>query len=108
MVAYLTKVQEAMKRFKGVKMEQVPREKNHRVDVLAKIATGEEHVLPKRVPLQLIPHPSITKGGEVHPVGRLPCWMDPIADYLQNDILPTKLDQARRLKRIATRNYLVD
>ena len=34
--------------------------------------------------------------------------MDPIADYLQSDILPTDPDQAHRLKRIATRYCLVD
>ena len=51
MVAYLAKVQEAMKKFRGVRIEQVPKEKNHRADVLAKIATGEGHVLPKGVPL---------------------------------------------------------
>ena len=39
MVAYLAKVQKAMKKFKGVRIEQVPREKNHRADVLAKIVT---------------------------------------------------------------------
>ncbi|KAI9192454.1 hypothetical protein LWI28_023113 [Acer negundo] len=58
MVAYLAKVREAMSGFKGVRMEQIPREKNHRADVLAKIA------------------------------------VDP--------------DQARKLKRIATRYCLVD
>jgi hypothetical protein len=88
MVAYLAKVQEAMKKFKGVRIEQVPREKNHRADVLAKIATGEGHALPKGVPLQLVPFSSIAKEAEVLPVSRLPCWMDPIADYLQSDILP--------------------
>ena len=51
MAAYLAKVREAMKRFKGVRMEQVPREKNHRADVLAKIAASEGHVLPREVPL---------------------------------------------------------
>ena len=39
-----------MKNFKGVRIEQVPREKNHRADVLAKITTGEGHALPKGVP----------------------------------------------------------
>ena len=103
MVAYLAKVQEAMKKFKGVKIEQVPREKNHRADVLAKIATGEGHALPKGVPLQLVPFSSIAKEAEVLPVSRLPSWMDPIADYLQSNILPANPDQAHRLKRTATR-----
>ncbi|KAK1558900.1 hypothetical protein Q3G72_008053 [Acer saccharum] len=39
MVAYLKKVQEATTtRFKGMKMEQIPREKNHGANILAKIA----------------------------------------------------------------------
>ena len=108
MVAYLARVQEAMKKFRGVRMEQVPQEKNHRADVLVKIAAGEGHALPRGVPLQLIPRSSITKAVEVLPVGRPPCWMDPIADYLQSDILPTDPDQARQLKRIATWYCLVD
>ena len=108
MAAYVAKVREAMKRFKGVRMEQVPREKNHRAYVLAKIIEGEGHALPKGVPLQLVPFSSIVKEAEVFPVSRPPCWMDPIADYLQSDTLPTDPDQARRLKRIATRYCLVE
>ena len=46
MVAYLAKVQEAMKKFIGLRIEQVPREKNHCSNVLAKIATREGHALP--------------------------------------------------------------
>ena len=80
MVAYLAKVQEAIKKFKGVRIEQVPRERNHRTDVLAKIATREGHALPKGVPLQLVPFSSIAKEAEVLPVSSPPCWMDPIAD----------------------------
>ena len=37
MVAYLEKVREAMARFKGVRMEPIPWDKNHQADVLAKI-----------------------------------------------------------------------
>ena len=65
--AYLAQVREAMGRFKSVRMEQVPREKNHHADVLAKIAAGEGHALPIVVSLHLIPHSSIAKGAEVHP-----------------------------------------
>ena len=70
MVVYLAKVREAMKKFKGVRMEQVPREKNQRADVLAKIAVGERHALLRGVPLQLIPRSSITKAVEVLPISR--------------------------------------
>ena len=49
MVAYLAKDRETMGKFKGVRMEQVPREKNHRADVLAKIAAGEGHALLRGV-----------------------------------------------------------
>ena len=59
-----------MKRFRGVRIKQVPREKNHRADVLAKIATGEGHALPKGVPLQLVPFSSIAKDAEDLPVSR--------------------------------------
>ena len=107
-VAYLAKVREAMKKFKGVRIEQVPLEKNHRADVLAKIAAGEGHALPRGVPLKLIPRSNIAKAVEVLPVSRPPCLMDPIADYLQSDTLSVDPDQAHRLKRIATRYCLVD
>ena len=89
-------------------MEQVLREKNHREDVLANIAAVEGQTLPKGVPLQLIPRPSITKGIKVNPVERLLYWMEPIADYLQSDILLEDPDQARKLKRTSIRYYLVE
>ncbi|KAK0596932.1 hypothetical protein LWI29_020323 [Acer saccharum] len=82
MIAYLRKVREAATKFKGMRMEQIPREKNHRADVLAKIAATEGRALPKGILLQLIPRPSTASGLEVSSVVRLPCWMDPIADYL--------------------------
>ena len=40
MTAYLEKVKQAIKAFQMIKIEQMPRGANHRVDVLAKIATG--------------------------------------------------------------------
>src|SRR5579862_8285745 len=98
MIAYLVKAREAMTKFKGVRIEQIPREKNHRADILVKITSGEGHALPRGVPLQLIPRSSIAKGAEVHPVSRLPCWMDPIAEYLQSNTLPTDSDQAQGLE----------
>ncbi|KAK4845460.1 hypothetical protein QYF36_005345 [Acer negundo] len=49
-----------------------------------------------------------SQGVEILPVNRFPCWMDPIADYLQSDTLPADPDEARKLKRIATRYCLVD
>ncbi|KAK0603952.1 hypothetical protein LWI29_010535 [Acer saccharum] len=55
MVAYLKKVQEAATRFKAMKMEQIPREKNHQENVMAKIAATGGQALPKRIPLQLLP-----------------------------------------------------
>ncbi|KAK4842434.1 hypothetical protein QYF36_021650 [Acer negundo] len=77
MVAYLEKVQEAMTSFKGVKMDQIPRDENRRADVLAKIVSTGGQALPKRVPFQLIPRSSIAREREVNPVDRLPYWMDP-------------------------------
>ena len=59
-------------------------------------------------PLLLVSRSSIAKDVEVLPVSRPTCWMDPIADYLQSDTLPTDPEQARRLKRIATRYCLVE
>ena len=38
MIAYLERVQTAMAAFKATKIEQIPRTKNHRADVLAKTA----------------------------------------------------------------------
>ncbi|KAK4839830.1 hypothetical protein QYF36_025323 [Acer negundo] len=82
MITYLKQVKKAMTRFKDVRMKQIPRENNHRADVLAKIAAIGGKTLPRGVPLHLIPRPSIARGVEVNPVDRLLCWMDPIAGYL--------------------------
>ncbi|KAK4841203.1 hypothetical protein QYF36_000627 [Acer negundo] len=48
------------------------------------------------------------QGVEILPVNRLPCWMNPIAYYLQSDTLTVDPDQARKLKRLATRYCLVN
>ena len=91
-----------------MRLEQIPQEKTHRADVLAKIAATGGRALPKGIPLQLLLRPSTAPGLEVSPVTCLPCWMDPIADYLQDGTLPENPDQAHTLKRIAIRYCLIE
>ena len=104
MAAYLRIAEEQLNCFRWFKIEQVPRVKNAKANGLARIASGLEDDTLRETPIELLSEPSIRRSADyVMPVDYIPCWVEPILEYLTNGIVPEDKNEARRIKYQANR-----
>ena len=108
MILYLKKVRELLKKFVQVQVRYVPREENSQADALAKLATTSQEDMDRRIPVELLPEPSINiNSEESFSVMTEPSWMDPIWDYLLNGTLPSDPNEASKLRARSARFALL-
>ena len=99
MTLYLKKVRELFKKFIRVQVRHVPRAENLQADALARLATASREDLDRLVPIEHLPEPSVNVDDEeVSPVMSEPSLMDPIWDYLVDEILPSNPKEASKLR----------
>ena len=104
MILYLKKVRELLKKFIRVQVKHVPRAKNSRADVLAKLETASQEDLGRLIPIEHLSEPSVSvDNGEVSPVMSELSWMDPIWDYLVDGTLPSDPKEASKLRARSAR-----
>ena len=104
MVLYLKKVRELLKKFVLVQIKHIPRTENSRVDTLAKLATASQEDLSRLTPVKHLAGPSIDLNDvEVSSVKSEPSWMDPIWDYLIEELLPNDPKKASKLRTRSAR-----
>ena len=102
MILYLQKVRDLLKKFVLVQVKHVPRAENSRADALAKLATASQEDLGRSTPVEYLVEPSIDPYNVViAPVESVPSWMDPIWDYIIDEILP---DDPKEAAKITTRS----
>ncbi|XP_074356057.1 uncharacterized protein LOC141695732 [Apium graveolens] len=106
---YLRCTQRLIEKFREVKLECVPREKNINADALAKMGSQQEVVLLGSIPLEIQEIPSIPEVEMMH-VDEAPkeTWMEPILAYIHKGILPKDKFKARRLRYQAARYVVYD
>ena len=99
MILYLKKVRELLRKFVLVQVRHIPRADNSRADALAKLATTSQEDLNKQTPVEHLVEPSINLyDEEVSPIMSEPSWMDPIWDYLVDELLPDDPKEASKLR----------
>ncbi|XP_074346871.1 uncharacterized protein LOC141685681 [Apium graveolens] len=106
---YLRCTQHLIGKFKEVRLECVPREKNNNADALAKMGSQQEAVLLGSIPLEIQEIPSIPEV-EMMQVDEAPkeMWVMPILAYIHKGILPEDKFKARRLRYQAARYVVYD
>ncbi|XP_074356175.1 uncharacterized protein LOC141695866 [Apium graveolens] len=106
---YLRCTQHLIGRFKKVRLECVPREKNSNADALAKKGSQQEAVLLRSIPLEIQEIPSIPEV-EAMQVDEAPkeTWMTPILAYIHKGALPEDKFKSRRLRYQAARYMVYD
>ncbi|XP_074360143.1 uncharacterized protein LOC141700232 [Apium graveolens] len=106
---YLRCTQRLILKFKEVRLECVPREKNNNADALAKMGSQQEAVLLGSIPSELQEIPSIPEV-EVMQVDDAPkeIWMTPILAYIHKGVLLEDGFKTRRLRYQATRYVVYD
>ena len=104
MILYLKKVREIFKKFIRVHVRHVPRAENLRADALEKLAITSREDLDRLVPVEHLPKPSVNfDNEEVYPIMSDPRWIDPIWDYLVDEILPSDPKEASKLRTRSAR-----
>ena len=104
MILCLKKVRELFKKFIRVQVRHVPRAENSRADALEKLATASWEDLDRLAPVEHLPEPSVNVDNEeVSPVMSKPRWMNPIWDYLVDEILPSDPKEASKLRTRSSR-----
>ncbi|XP_074336042.1 uncharacterized protein LOC141673209 [Apium graveolens] len=104
---YLRCAQRLIGKFKEVRLECVPREKNSNVDALEKMGSQQEAMLLGSIPLEIQEVPSIPEI-EVMQVDEAPreTWMMPILAYIHKGTLPEDKFKARCVDE-DERNYIL-
>ncbi|XP_060968453.1 uncharacterized protein LOC133036004 [Cannabis sativa] len=108
MMAYLSKIQDLLAQLEGYTIQQIPREENATADALARLATSEKIDKASLVPIEYLPEPSIHTKEEVLLLDTTQSWMTPIAAYLEQGTLPTNKNEAKKMRRKATRYLIID
>ena len=90
MLQYLNLPRHQISRFHEVKLTRIPKEQNEAADQLAKSTSSNE----PNDELEVIQQSSI-QAIEVNSIETEICWMTPITSYLQEEILPNDLHEAR-------------
>ena len=108
MQEYLERVKRLQSDFKSFNLTHVSRSGNTHADSLATLATSSAHDLPRMILVEdLVQASSIRRDpAQVHQVRKSPSWMDPIKNFLQNDILPEGKLEAEKIRRNAPRFWL--
>ncbi|XP_043705563.1 uncharacterized protein LOC122655434 [Telopea speciosissima] len=98
MAQYLRRVQDLITSFNHFEILQVPQTQNASADAFSKLATSNFQDLSRTVYLDVLSTPSIEQSEEVLPIEVEPCWMDLLVNYLQEGILPTDKEEAKKVR----------
>ena len=97
-----------MGKFEAVEVIQIPREKNSRAYILARMAAVADPKMPKSIPQELKSSLSIEQNLGVLLIEQKCSWMDPIISYLRDRVLPLEKLRARKIRAQASRYTMID
>ena len=88
---------------------------NRHADSLATLALSMTKEVPRLIKVELIREPSISMADNGSIAGvdvaiisaTRPCWMDPIIDFLVEDRVPDDEKEANKIRRVASRYWLL-
>ena len=108
MQEYLGQVKRLQMSFESFNLTHISRSANTHADSLATLATSSAHNLPRMILVEdLVQASPIRRNlAQVHQIRKSPSWMDPIKNFLQNDILPEEKLEAEKISRNAPRFWL--
>ncbi|XP_071708830.1 uncharacterized protein [Rutidosis leptorrhynchoides] len=102
MQKYLKLLQELAVRFEHFELAQVPRSQNKKADALSKLAALTFSHFQKQVWVEELPSKSIDNDLMVASVEKeQPNWMEPILQYIRNNILPNDKREAHLVRERA-------
>ena len=102
MQKYLRLTNHLTKEFNEVEFIQVPRNQSALADEIAKLASSEEGELSKNLAMEVQKHPSIEEAPTLT-IQNTNSWITPIISFLLDRHLPQDTDEARKMRKRATR-----
>ena len=102
MQKYLRLTKHLTQEFDKVEFVQVPRSQNIVADKISKLASLEEWRMNKGLAMEVQKHPSIEEV-PTFIIQSVNSWMTPIVSFLQDGYLPQDADEARKIRKKATR-----
>ena len=108
MQEYLGQVKRLQTSFESFNLTHISRSVNTHANSLATLATSSAHNLPQMILVENLVQASPTRRNstQVHQIKKSPSWMDPIKNFLQNDILPEGKLEAEKMRKNAPRFWL--
>ncbi|GJU96459.1 reverse transcriptase domain-containing protein [Tanacetum coccineum] len=108
MIRYLNKAREYIGCFKSFKIQNIPRNKNQKADVLSKLASVAFNHLTKEILVETLDVPSMDTE-EINAVveEKGETWMTPIINCLEKGIWPAEQNEARAL-RMKISQYVIE
>ena len=103
MRGYLSQVKIMQTKFESFSLLHIPRSSNAQADSLATLATSSAQNLPRIILVEDLHRPSATVNMvQINQVRTGPSWMDPIMQFLKEDILPEEKTEADKMRKKAT------
>ncbi|KAL2249921.1 UNVERIFIED_CONTAM: Retrovirus-related Pol polyprotein from transposon opus [Sesamum indicum] len=107
MIEYLKRAKEWMQKFSKCAVQQIPRSENERADALSKLGATLVGIKDRKITVMVKERSAISEGIETNVVTSRCLWIEDIATYLREGILPADAGHARRIKFKAPRFALV-
>src|ERR1044072_2685555 len=106
LMKYLAKVDMLKQEFESFGIEHIPREKNERADLLAKLASTKKPGYNQSVIQETVHRPTVdTEEVLCLQIGE--SWFTPIKAYLDAGLLPEEEDRRRKIVKDSTRYVIV-
>ena len=108
MQEYLGQVKRLESDFEFFNLTHVSRSGNTHADSLATLATSSMQDLPRMILVEDLCKTSTIERDivRIHQIRRNPSWMDPIVNFLKDDVLPEGKLEAEKIRRNAPRFWL--
>ena len=104
---YLSQVKIMQMEFESFNLLHVPRSGNAHADSLATLATSSAQNLPRIILVKDLHRPSTTANVvQINQVRIGPSWMNPVMQFLKEDILPEEKIEANKIRKKATSYWL--
>ncbi|KAL2232853.1 UNVERIFIED_CONTAM: hypothetical protein Sindi_1465300 [Sesamum indicum] len=98
MTEYLKRAKEWMQKFSKCTVQQIPRSENERADALSKLGATLVGIKDRKITVMVKERSAISEGLETNVVTSRCLWIEDIATYLREGILPADAGHARRIK----------
>ena len=107
MRGYLSQVKIMQTKFESFSLLHIPRSGNAHADSLVMLATSSAQNLPRIILVEDLYRSSTTVNVvQINQVRTGPSWMDPIMQFLKEDILPEEKIKAEKIRKKATSYWL--